>query len=251
MAQNRKRNEAEQRIRAAVRTVMSPGVWLAIAVQLPTGLLIYWVMGMLLSEEPPQGQLRVFTLLLALLFLAYLFLMSGASRSFALGAATVSVQEAIRRGREVFNAFLWFAMKVFLLGMVASSVMLYFLGMAVQLTGVNTQGEAQGILVSAIKGIALIIPFALIYWLPVIFVRNDFRVIPTVGWALKILWRQLPRSGFLALLIFVPLLVLWLMPAGTPFILTLIITLVGQLMAWTAYVYCVEVLADNPSWLMP
>lgn len=251
MAQNRKKNETERRIRAAVRTVMSPGVWLAIAVQLPTGLLIYWVIGMLLSEEPPQGQLRAFTLLLALLFLAYLFLMSGASRSFALGAATVSVQEAVRRGIEVFNAFLWFAIKVFLLGMVASSVLLYVLGIAVQLAGVNGQGEAQGIVMSVIKGIALITPFALVYWLPVIFVRHDFRVIPTVGWALKIIWRQLPRSGFLALLIFAPLLVLWLIPAGTPFIFTLIITLLGQLTAWTAYVYCVEALADNPSWLMP
>lgn len=251
MTQSRKKNEAEQRIRAAVRAVMSPGVWLAIAVQLPVGLLIYWVIGMLLSEEPPQGQLRVFTLLLALLFLAYLFLMSGASRSFALGVATVSVQETVRRGREVFNAFLWFAMKVFLLGMVVSSVVLYFLGIAVQLAGVNSQGEAQGILASVIKGVALITPFALVYWLPVIFVRNDYRVIPTVGWALKILWRQLPRAGFLALLIFAPLLALWLMPAGAPFILTLIVTLLGQLMAWTAYVYCVEVLADNPSWLTP
>ena len=171
MTQSRKKNEAEQRIRAAVRTVMSPGVWLAIAVQLPVGLLFSWVLGMLLSEEPPQGQLRVFTLLLALLLLAYLFLMSGASRSFALGVATVSVQETVRRGREVFNAFLWFAMKVFLLGMVVSSVVLYFLGIAVQLAGVNSQGEAQGILASVIKGVALITPFALVYWLPVIFVQ--------------------------------------------------------------------------------
>ena len=249
MAQNSKKNEAERRIRAAVRTVLSPGVWLAIAVQLPTGLLIYWVIGMLLSEEPAQGQLRAFTLLLALLFLAYLFLMSGASRSFAIGAATVSVQEAARRGTEVFNAFLWLAVKIFLLGIVASSVFLYFLGIAVQLAGVNSQGEAQGLLMSVIKGIALITPFALVYWLPVIFVRNDFRVIPTVWRALKIIGRQLPRSGFLAFLMFAPLLVLWLMPAGTPFVLILIITLLGQLMAWTAYVYCVQTLADNPGWL--
>ena len=230
---------------------MSPGVWLAIGVQLPTGMLLYWVVGMLLAEEPQQGQVRAFTLLLALLFLAYLYLMSGASRSFALGAATVSVQEAARRGREVFNAFLWFAIKVFLLGMVSSSVLLYVLGSVVQLAGVTSQGEAQALLVSVIKGIALITPFALVYWLPVIFVRNDFRVIPTVGWALKIIGHQLFRSGFLAFLVFTPLLVLWLMPSGTPFILILMVTLLGQLMAWTAYVYCVENLAKNPRWLTP
>jgi hypothetical protein len=188
-------------------------------------------------------------MLLALLFLAYLYLMSGASRSFALGTATVSAQEAVRRGREVFNAFLWLAVKIFLLAVVASSVLLYFFGIAVQLAGIDNHDDAQVILISGIKGIALITPFALVYWLPVIFLQNDFRIIPTAWPALKIIWRQLPRSGFLAFLIFAPLLVLWLIPQGTPFILILIITLLGQLMAWAAYVYCVETVSDNPSWL--
>lgn len=249
MTQSSQTSESERRIRAAVRAVMSPGVWLAVAMQLPTGLLVFRVIELLLSETPAQGQLQVFTMMLAVLFLGYLYLMSGTSRSFALGTATVSAQEALRRGRDVFNAFLWLAVKIFFLGLVASSVLLYFFGVAARLAGVSAEDDLSAVLGPLIKGIAVITPFALVYWLPVVFLRNDFRLLPTVGWALQIIWRQLPRSGFLVFLIFTPLAVFWLLPHGTPFVFMLVIALLSQLMAWTAYVYCVEVVADNPTWL--
>lgn len=241
--------EGERRIRAAVRALMSPGVWLVIAVQLPTGMLIHNILLTLNSGESAQPLLP-WIMLLALLFLVYVYLMSGTSRAFALNAATVSLQDAVMRGQQVFNAFLWLAVKICLLGMLAVYIGLYVFGIVAQIIGVTTESETKA-LVPIVKAVAMITPFALVYWLPIVFVRNDFRVIPTARLALKIIWRQLPRSGFLALLVFCPLLLLWLLPSAAPFVVTLLLGVLGQLLAWIAYVYCVEMLLANRNWMPP
>lgn len=257
MSEQAQYGEGERRIRAAVRAVMSPGVWLVVAVQLPTGMLIHNVLLMLTSEES-QEPLLPWIMLLTMLFLVYVYLMSGTSRSFALNAATVSPREVFIRGQQVFNAFLWLAVKICLLGMFTVYVALYVFGVAAQLISTTTESDAEAVvqalapvLVPIIKASAIIAPFALVYWLPIVFVRDDFRIIPTAWLALQIIWRQLPRCGFLAFLVFSPLLMLWLLPSGTPFALTLLLGALGQLMAWTAYVYCVETLLANPDWLPP
>lgn len=257
MSEQAQHSEGERRIRAAVRVFMSPGVWLVVAVQLPTGMLIHNILLALTSEES-QEPLLPWIMLLTLLFLVYVYLLGGTSRSFALNAATVSPQEAFTRGKQVFNAFLWLAVKIGLLGMFAVYVALYMFGVAAHLIGATTESDAEAViqamapvLVPIIKASAMIAPFALVYWLPIVFVRNDFRIIPTAWLALQIIWRQLSRSGFLALLIFCPLLVLWLLPNGAPFALILMLGALGQLMAWTAYVYCVETLLSHPDWLPP
>jgi hypothetical protein len=247
-------NEGERRIRAAVRALMSPGVWLVVAVQLPTAMLIH---NILLSEESAKPLLP-WVMLLTLLFLVYVYLMSGTSRSFALSAVTVSPQDAFMRGQQVFNAFLWLAVKICLLGMLTVYIGLYVFGTVARIIGATTGSGAEAViqasapaLIPIVKAAAMVAPFALVYWLPVVFIRNDFRIIPTARLALKIIWRQLPRSGFLAFLIFCPLLLLWLLPNDIPFVFTLLLGALGQLMAWTAYVYCVETLLANPGWLPP
>lgn len=257
MARQGQDNEGERRIRAAVRALMSPGVWLAVAVQLPTGLLIHNILVTLTSEEATEPLLP-WIMLLTLLFLVYVYLMSGTSRAFALNVATVSPQEAFIRGQQVFNAFLWLAVKICLLGMLTVYIGLYVFGMAAQLIGATTESDAETViqtlapvLIPVVKGCAMIAPFALVYWLPIVFVTNDFRIIPTARLALKAIWRQLPKSGFLAFLIFCPLLLLWLLPSGAPFAFTLLLGVLGQLMAWIAYVYCVEMLLANQGWLPP
>lgn len=241
--------EGERRIRAAVRALMSPGVWLVVAVQLPTGMLIHNILLTLSSGESAQPLLP-WIMLLALLFLVYVYLMSGTSRAFALNAATVSLQDAVMRGQQVFNAFLWLAVKICLLGMLAVYIGLYVFGIVAQIIGVTTESETKA-LVPIVKAVAMITPFALVYWLPIVFVRNDFRIIPTARLALKIIWRQLPRSGFLAFLVFCPLLLLWLLPSAAPFVVTLLLGVLGQLLAWIAYVYCVEMLLANRNWMPP
>jgi hypothetical protein len=257
MGRQGQNSEGERRIRAAVRALMSPGVWLVVAVQLPTGLLIHNILLTLSSEESARPLLP-WIMLLTLLFLVYVYLMSGTSRAFALNAATVSPQEAFMRGQQVFNAFLWLAVKICLLGMLTVYLGLYVFGIAAQVIGATSESDAEAViqtlapvLVPIVKGSAMIAPFALVYWLPIVFIRNDFRIIPTARLAFKIIWRQLPKSGFLAFLIFCPLLLLWLLPSGTPFVFTLLLGVLGQLMAWTAYIYCVEILLANPDWLPP
>jgi hypothetical protein len=257
MGRQGRANEGERRIRAAVRALMSPGVWLVVAVQLPTGMLLHNILLALTSEESAQPLLP-WVMLLMLLFLVYVYLMSGTSRAFALNAVTVSPQDAVMRGQQVFNAFLWLAVKISVVGMLTVYVGLYVFGMAAQLIGTTTQSDAETVVqtlapvvVPALKAGAMIVPFALVYWLPIVFIRNDFRIVPTAQLALKIIWRQLPRSGFLAFLIFCPLLLLWLLPSGAPFAFTLLLGVLGQLMAWTAYVYCLETLMANPNWLPP
>jgi hypothetical protein len=244
MQQARVRTEGERRIRAVVRALLSSGVWLVIAVQvLAAAVFVYRVIPIMSSDAAAVELPGALFLLVALLVL-YVYLMSGTSRSFAVGTAVVSAQESLNRGKEVFGAFLLLALKVLVLAL----IFLYLLGLVVQLISVSTGSDVQTVLSQVgpvIRLMATIAPFALVYWLPVMFVRNDFRAIPTLRAALLLIWQRLWKSGFLAFLAFSPLLVFWLLPAGSPPALMLVLSVVGQLMAWSAYVYCVELLTEG------
>ena len=71
MARQSQDSEGERRIRAAVRALMSPGVWLVVAVQLPTGLLIHNILLTLTSEEATQPLLPWIMLLMLLRITSY------------------------------------------------------------------------------------------------------------------------------------------------------------------------------------
>ncbi len=236
------RTESERRIRAAVRTALSAGVWLVMGVQLAALALVMYRVAPLGSLEVAVAQAPGTLLTVLVLFLAYTYVMSGTSRSFAVGRTTVSALESLNRGREVFSAFLWLFVKVLLLGLGC----LYALVIVAQLIAVAAQSRtlATTILWIGPRIIFAIAPFALVYWLPLVFVRNDFRLTPTMRAALTILWQRWSRSGFLAFLVFFPVLILWLLPQGAPLAALLPVSLIGQLMAWTAYVYCVEAVTD-------
>ncbi len=237
------RTESERRIRAVVRTALSTGVWLVIAVQLLAVALVMSGIAPFGSLEAAFSQAPGLAMLLAVLILAYAYLMSGASRAFAMGTATVAVHDSLNRGREVFRAFLWLALKLLVLGLVC----LYVLAIIAYIIAAAAQSKtlAQQILWSGPRIILAIAPFVFVYWLPVVFVRNDFRMAPTLRAALEIIWRRLPSSSFLAFLIFFPLLLLWLVPASAPLAVVLAVSALGQFMAWTAYVYCVESMTEG------
>ncbi|MFQ5935532.1 MAG: hypothetical protein ACE5LB_03885 [Acidiferrobacterales bacterium] len=248
MTQQAGKTEGERRIRAAVRTVMSSGVWLVVAVKLLlAGLLAYRIMPMM-ADGASEAQQPSSALLFAVLLIVYAYLMSGASRSFALGTATVSAQETVNRGKEVFSTFLWFAVKILFLALVLWIVLVRF---TQAVTGGN-ESDIEAVIASVapvVKGLAAIVPFALAYWLPIVFVRKDFRIVPTMWSALQIIFRQLLHSGFLAFLLLLPLLVIWLVPATAPVVVTIALSTLTQMMAWIAYVYCVEAVIDNPGWV--
>ncbi|TDJ69706.1 MAG: hypothetical protein E2O38_12870 [Proteobacteria bacterium] len=232
--------ESKQRIRAAVRVVLSPGVWLVIGLQVVFMTLRTQTILPLGDFGPTGLALVIFGTLLILIYL-----MSGTFRSFALGNSTVSIYETLSRGKEVFASFLWLLVQVGLLAVVAGFVLLnlLYLSRSVDLEQLITE------MVPYVTIIAMVVPFLLVYWFPVVFSTNDFRVFATLRSALRIIWQRLWRSGFLAFLIFFPLVAFWLLPDNSPLIVFLIVSVIGEMMGWTAYVYCVESLASNPSWV--
>lgn len=232
--------ESEQRVRAAVRVVLSPGVWLVIGLQVVFMTLRTQTILPLGNFGPTGLALVIFGTLLILIYL-----MSGTFRCFALGNSTVSIYETLSRGKEVFASFLWLLVQVGLLAVVAGFVLLnlLYLSRSVDLEQLITE------MVPYVTIIAMVVPFLLVYWFPVVFSTNDFRVFATLRSALRIIWQRLWRSGFLAFLIFFPLVAFWLLPDNSPLIVFLIVSVIGEMMGWTAYVYCVESLASNPSWV--
>ncbi|MFB3047360.1 MAG: hypothetical protein ACE10A_13775 [Acidiferrobacterales bacterium] len=232
--------ESEQRVRAAVRVVLSPGVWLVIGLQVVFMTLRTQTILPLGNFGPTGLALVIFGTLLILIYL-----MSGTFRCFALGNSTVSIYETLSRGKEVFASFLWLLVQVGLLAVVAGFVLLnlLYLSRSVDLEQLITE------MVPYVTIIAMVVPFLLVYWFPVVFSTNDFRVFATLRSAVRIIWQRLWRSGFLAFLIFFPLVAFWLLPDDSPLIVFLIVSVIGEVMGWTAYVYCVESLASNPSWV--
>ncbi len=236
-------SESEQRIRAAVRVVLSPGVWLVIGLQVV--FVTFRTQTILpLDDIGPTGlALATFGALLILIYLV-----SGTFRSFALGDGTVSIYETLSRGKEVFASFLWLLVQVGLLLLLALFVILSLLYSTRSVDGTNTE-QLITEMVPNVRIIAMVIPFLLVYWFPVVFSTNDFRVFATLRSALRIIWQRLWKSGFLAFLIFFPLVAFWLLPDDSPLIVFLIFNVIGEVMGWTAYVYCVESLARNPGWV--
>ncbi len=237
------RTESERRIRAVVRTALSPGVWAVIAVQLLAVAFVLNGIAPFGSLEAALSQAPGLAILLAVLVLGYAYLMSGTARAFAMGTATVAVQDGLNRGREVFSAFLWLALKLLGLGLLC----LYVLATIAYIIAAAAQSKAlaEQVLWNGPRIMLAVAPFVFVYWLPVVFVRNDFRLAPTLRAALELIWRRLPDSSFLAFLIFFPVLLLWLVPAAAPLAVVLAVSLLGQLMAWTAYVYCVESMTEG------
>ena len=235
--------ESEQRVRAAVRVVLSPGVWLVIGLQV-VFMTVRSQTILPLDDIGPTGlALATFGTLLILIYLV-----SGTFRSFALGNSTVSIYETLSRGKEVFTSFLWLLVQLGLLAVVVGFVLLSLFSSSRSVDGTNTE---QLIMEMApyVRIIAMVVPFLLVYWFPVVFSTNDFRVFTTLRSALRIIWQRLWRSGFLAFLIFFPLVAFWLLPDNSPLIVFLIVSAIGEVTGWIAYVYCVASLASNPSWV--
>ncbi|MFQ5994061.1 MAG: hypothetical protein ACE5K1_03125 [Acidiferrobacterales bacterium] len=240
--------ETQRRIRATVRAVLSSGVWLVISVQaIAVGLWMQWVVPAASADEPGMN-LPTIVLVLGVVLVAYTYVMSGTFRSFAVGTATVSAMDTLNRGKEVFSQFMWLWLKVLLLGL----VVLYSLGALIPMIGAAAGKTTEQIiraLAPGLQGLAFLAPFVFVYWLPVVFVKNNFRVLPTVRAALLLIWQRLTKSSFLAFLVFVPLVILWLLPDNAPLAVLLTVSVFGQLMAWIANIYCVEAVLENPGWV--
>jgi len=231
--------EGARRLHAIVRTALSRGIWLVLTAQLVLILSLQWRVPE--GESPLLASFAIFLTALALML--FFYLQAGAFHALAQGRDALLVEEVLRGGKAVFSAFVWLTLKAGLLLMAVINVVTFFV---VFVGGYDLKATAQW-LTSVFGPMSGVLSFIFAYWLPWVFVRREFSLLPSLRAALKIAWTRLPQSAFLALMMLAPLLASLFLPADGPLWLDLAVTLVGGILGWVAYVYCVEVLQEASS----
>ena len=230
-------DESTRRLRALVRATLSSGVWAVIALQVVMGLTLRATAG----DEGAAALLRFAGLVAATA--AVLYGTAGVSAAFAAGREPVSVLSAITAGRAVVGAFLWLIAKA---SLVAAATLQVVLTLLVVGTGQDAN-EAVTQLPSHMVPVAALSGFVLVYWMPLVFHRRDFRLFATLAEALRLVWGRAHAAGFLALLTLAPAALAWILDGRGGTITAFLLQAVASLLAWAAYVYCIEWLQDTPS----
>lgn len=230
--------ENGRRLHATLRAVLSLGIWLVLAMQL---MLIFSLNWRAMVATSPGASLLVILLTTAILTL-FLYLQAGAFYALTLNRQTLSVRDIVRAGKPIFADFIWLTLKAGLLLLLVLNGLIYL--------ALLTTGHDIKALINALSPffslMAAVPAFAFVYWLPYVFVHREFRLFPSFGLGLKLAWARLGRSGFLALLIFVPTIISGLLPAESPLFLDLLLSTISGVMGWIAYIYCVESLQEHP-----
>ncbi len=229
--------ESGRRWHAALRAVLSPGIWLVLAAQIALVLSLQWRVA---TDASPLAQGLAILLTTAALML-FFYLQAGAFHALSLSRNTVTVGEIVRVGKTVFAAFVWLTLKAGLLLVVILNALMY---VAVLTTGqeLKTIIETLSRFFSPAVGM---LAFVFVYWLPLVFVRREFRLLPSLQAALQIAWARLSQAAFLVLLVLVPILISGFIPGGSV-VVDLLVSVASGLMAWIAYIYCIGVLQDHP-----
>ena len=224
------------RLRAAIRALLSPGIWLVLAVQTA---LVFSMRDMPADVSAPASALAIFLTATALTLFYYL--QAGAFHALTLGRETLAVMETVRAGRVVFAAFVWLTLKA---GLLLAAVMNVLIVVVLLLTGQDIKAimNAFAPFFGPLIGI---LTFVFVYWLPFVFVRREFHLLPSLKAALRIAWDRRSDSAFLALLVLAPVLVSGWLPSDTPLPVDLLISVVGGVMGWIAYIYCIEILREQ------
>lgn len=228
--------EGERRLRALVRAFLSPGVWLVVSMQLALQLSLQQISG---AGEAPL----VWVLALSGLLLGFAWLQAGAYYALAQGRDRLLLSDMARTGFGRFTRFLWLFIKLSLSVALLFNVVafLFMLGSGTSLEGlVRGMAPFLGPLLAAVG-------FLFVYWLPLVFVTDDFRLFATLRRALSTTWQRLSQSGFLALLILLPPWLFMLLPPETPLWLLVPLAAGASLLGWAAYIYCAEWLRDAAS----
>jgi hypothetical protein len=227
--------ESERRLRATVRVVLSRGVWAIIAAQL--GLMLLWRHAVSADSNSDSSAL----LLLATALGGFLYLTAGVSRALADRRDVVGLRDALRAGVGCYGQFLWMIAKLVLLTGAVLNVLIYLIGTDSSSPAGEVSVRVSGLL-PLVQGI---LSFVFVYWLPIVFVRGEFALFKTLRTALVMAWRRLSHAGFLAFLTLTPAVVAVAVGEVTPFVAILLINLVGGVMEWVAYAYCVGCLQDQ------
>lgn len=229
--------QADGRLRAAVRALLSRGVWCVIGAQL--GLIILW--RRFFSVD--AGTERLEMLLLAFALAGFLYVTAGVSQALANSRETVGIRAALRAGTRSYGPFLWMIAKLALLSGVLLNLVVYLGGEAGAGESPAWSKQVAGYL-PLIQGL---IGFVFVYWLPIVFVRRNFALFETLRAALVTARQALPRAGYLAFLTLTPALLATVADASMPLIAVLLLNLLGGVMEWIAYIYCVGWLQDKRS----
>jgi hypothetical protein len=229
--------ESGLRLRAAIRALLSPGIWLLLCVQLALIITMHWSMP---ADASPPSAPVIF--LMATVLTLFYYLQAGAFQALTQSRETLTVVEVVRAGRAVFAAFVWLALKA---GLLLAAVMNVLIVVALLVTGQDIKALMNA-LAPFFSPVVGILTFVFVYWLPFVFVRREFHLLPSLKAALRIAWDRRYDSAFLAVLVLVPSLVSGWLPSDTPLLFDLLISLVSGVMGWIAYIYCIEVLREQP-----
>jgi len=221
--------ESTYQIRAAVRTVMSPAVWV----------LTLWQAIMLISlsilgGNEDTGPVTGFPVIFSILIFGFIYLISGLFRAFSTRTGVVSVLEAFNEGKNYFTPFIWLMLRLLVLFFLVTQILL-----------ITTGAQPGAIIKEGAKSFAFVISFLsflFIYWLPIVFSTPDFRLFKTLNAALIVAVDRLKQSLFLAVLILLPALIAWMMPVDIPLAALVSIASISEIATWIAYVYCIEYL---------
>lgn len=180
-------------------------------------------------------------LIVALALAAFLYLVAGVSQALATERDAVGVRAVLRSGKESFAPFLWLVVKLALLVGIAANVAVFFLAVG----DAQQQRTSVEPLLHALPLLEGISGFVFVYWLPIVFVRRRFVLLPTLRAALLTAWRRLSQAAYLAFLTLVPGVAATLVGDSTPLVWVLGVSVVGGFMEWMAFDYCVQWLREQ------
>lgn len=231
------RTEGDLRLHAAIRAVLSPGIWFVLAAQITLIFVVQWRAPA--DATPLVSALVVF--LTAAVLMLFFYLQAGAFHALTLGREALSIGEILRAGKVVFAGFVWLTLKAGLLFALVINVLVL---VTLLLTGLDFKSLLQDL--SAFLGPATgVLAFVFVYWLPYVFVHREFRLLPGLKAALQLAWKRLPHSAFLALLVLVPALITGFIPAESPMLVDVLASVATGIMGWIAYIYCTDILQQR------
>jgi hypothetical protein len=238
--------ENARRIHALVRAAYSPVVWV-LAVLSGMALILDS-----LSAGGDRSTLNFVAIVAISLFNFYLAV--GGYEAFARSKSTVSMPEALHSAGKVLGRFLWMILQaaffLFIVSLVLSLLYLLVAGPAA-LQHAQPGGEPSQAVKLVYGGIAALFVLVTVYWFPIVFVRGDFRLFPTLTAAVRTLGRHASSLVYLGILLLLPAAVLLLGADAIPFPIVAIVAMAGEVLRWAAYAYCVDVVAGEATPVKP
>ena len=230
-------SEGERRLHAAIRAVLSPGIWFALAAQIALMFTLQWRAPA--DATPLVSTLAVF--LTAASLMLFFYLQAGAFHALTLGRQALQIGEIFQAGKPVFASFVWLTLKAGLLFALVINVLVL---VALMLTGSDFKSLMES-LTQIFGPVTGVLGFIFVYWLPCVFVHREFRLLPSLKAALQVAWKRAHHSAFLVLLVLVPALASGFIPAGSPMLIHVLASLVTGIMGWIAYIYCADILRQH------